>query len=107
MSNSTVVVGAASDTAGSYTVTITRDAADTDTDWTTATAVVLVLPDGSTKPVSKTSATASQWVGTVRYIAWFAAANPYKEVQTTYARATFPVGQLTLPDDLNFSIRRT
>lgn len=99
-STSTVVVGAFTDTLPTYTVTITRNSADTSTDWTTATAVVLVLPDLSTRSVTKTSATASQWIGTVTYNAWFTSAAVYK----THARATFPSGTMTIPDDLDFSV---
>lgn len=99
--SSTVRVGAPTDTAPTYTVTITRDAADTITDWTTATGVVLVLPDGSTKTITKTSASTSQWVGTVKYAAWFTAAGVYR----TKAQATFADSSvMTLPDDLNFSV---
>jgi hypothetical protein len=102
--SSTVLVGAPTDTDPTYTVTISRDANDTVTDWTTATQVVLVLPDGSTKTVTKTSATAAQWVGTIKYTAWWATDGVYP----TVARATFSDGGvMTLPDRLNFSVGRS
>lgn len=100
--SSTVVVGAASDTVPQYTVTLTRDEADTVTDLTAATLVVLVLPDGSTKTVTKVSATVDTWIGTVQYQAWWTEAGAEK----TYARVTLPDGQLTMPEDLVFSIKR-
>ena len=98
--SSTVVVGSPTDTGPTYTVTITRHPDDTITDWTAATGVVLVLPDGSTKTVTKTSATASQWIGTVTYNGWFTQSVPYN----TRARATFPSMTLTIPDELTFSV---
>ena len=99
--SSTVRVGAAADTAPTYTITINRDTADTITDWTTATAVVLILPDGTTHTVTKTSATTSQWLGTIKYAAWFTGPGVYR----THAQATFSDGSvMTLPDDLNFSV---
>jgi hypothetical protein len=98
--SSQVQIGATTDTLPTYTVTITRDAADTTTDWTTATAVVLVLPDATTKTVTKTSATAGQWIGTVTYAAWWTTSGTY----TTHARATFPGGTMTIPDLLTFIV---
>lgn len=99
--SSGVQVGAATDTGPSYVVTINRDAADTVTDWTTASAVVLILPDGTTQAVTKTSATAGQWVGSVRYNAWWSTAGVFP----CRARATFADGTtLTIPDQLAFTV---
>lgn len=101
--SSAVQVGAATDTGPTYTVTINRNTADTTTDWTTCTAVVLLLPDGSTQAVTKTTATAPQWTGTVRYNAWFTSAGVYP----TRARATFPGQVITIPDRLSFAVATT
>lgn len=101
--SSRVYVGAHDDTNPTYTVTLTRLPADTVTDWTTATDVVLVLPDGSAQPVTKASATADQWTGTVRYDAWFTTTGN----QSTVARATFSDGTvMTSVDTLTFTVKR-
>lgn len=102
MATSTVVVGAYDDTLPTYQLTITRDPADSLTDWTTATAVELVLPDGTTRAVTKVSATEAEWVGTITYGGWFTSKGAYQ----TYTRVTFPDGgRMTLADSQAFIVR--
>ena len=96
MADSTVVVGAHTDTATLYTVTITPHAGTT-TDLTNVASVVLILPDASTKTVTQTSVTASQWVGTVRYQAWWSAAGVFTtKAKVTFADTTFETSDAKL-----------
>jgi len=101
MTSEPVVVGSAADTTFYYTVTLNRLPADTTADLTTITEAHLTLPDGSHKALALVSKVVDQWVGRVRYNAWWTLPGAYP----TFAGATFADSSIgTWADPLVFNV---